>query len=48
VVDLDLAVRAPQQPRRLLPAYDEGDHLHLNPAGYQRMADAGPVRLFRR
>jgi lysophospholipase L1-like esterase len=47
VVDLDLAVRDPQQPRRLLPAYDEGDHLHLNPAGYQRMADAVPVRLFR-
>ncbi len=40
VVDFDAAVRDPADPRRLLPAYDGGDHLHLSPAGYQAMADA--------
>lgn len=48
VVDFDRAARDPAMPRRLLAAYDDGDHLHLNPAGYQALADAVPVRLFRR
>lgn len=47
VVDFDHAVRDPADPRRLLPAYDVGDHLHLNPAGYRALADAVPARLFR-
>ncbi|MER5481089.1 SGNH/GDSL hydrolase family protein [Streptomyces sp. NPDC002734] len=47
VVDLDRAVRDPQAPTKLLPAYDTGDHLHLNPAGYKAMADAVPTRLLR-
>jgi lysophospholipase L1-like esterase len=47
VVDFDLAVRDPADPRRLSPAFDEGDHLHLNPTGYQALADAVPARLFR-
>ncbi|MFF6996610.1 SGNH/GDSL hydrolase family protein [Streptomyces sp. NPDC008313] len=47
VVDFDRAVRDPQTPRRLLPAYDTGDHLHLDPAGYKALADAVPVSLFR-
>lgn len=47
VLDFDVAVRDPAEPRRLGPAYDEGDHLHLNPVGYQALADAVPVRLFR-
>jgi lysophospholipase L1-like esterase len=46
VIDLDAAVRDPTQPTRLLPAYDEGDHLHLNPGGYQAMADAIDLGLF--
>ncbi|ONI84677.1 SGNH hydrolase [Saccharothrix sp. ALI-22-I] len=46
VIDFDAAVRDPEEPRRLLAAYDEGDHLHLNPAGYQALADAVPVDLF--
>ncbi len=33
-------MRDPAQPDRLLPAYDSGDHLHPNDAGYQAMADA--------
>lgn len=46
VVDFDAAVRDPEQPRRLLAAFDEGDHLHMNPTGYQALADAVPPHLF--
>jgi lysophospholipase L1-like esterase len=46
VLDLDAAVRDPQSPDRLLPTYDSGDHLHLSPAGYQKMADAIALTLF--
>jgi lysophospholipase L1-like esterase len=46
VIDLDAAVRDPANPSRLLPAYDSGDHLHLNPAGYQKMADSINLSLF--
>ncbi|MEV4627057.1 SGNH/GDSL hydrolase family protein [Micromonospora sp. NPDC049523] len=48
VLDFDEAIRDPRNPRRLLPAYDGGDHLHLNPTGYRALADSVPVRLFRR
>jgi lysophospholipase L1-like esterase len=47
VVDFDAAVRDPASPTRLLPAADDGDHLHLNPTGYRMLADAVPARLFR-
>ncbi|WP_030453501.1 SGNH/GDSL hydrolase family protein [Herbidospora cretacea] len=47
VVDLDRVTRDPADPRRMLPAYDTGDHLHFNPAGYRAIADAIPARLFR-
>jgi hypothetical protein len=40
VIDFDKAVRDPQRPDLLLPAYDSGDHLHPSPAGYRGMADA--------
>jgi lysophospholipase L1-like esterase len=40
VVDFDQATRNPNNPSQLLPAYDSGDHLHPNSAGYQAMADA--------
>lgn len=46
VVDFDKVVRDPQQPDRMLPAYDSGDHLHPSPAGYRAMADAIPLSLF--
>lgn len=46
VIDFDRTVRDPAAPGQLLPAYDTGDHLHLNPAGYRAMADAVPARLF--
>ncbi|MFF2508349.1 SGNH/GDSL hydrolase family protein [Streptomyces sp. NPDC058067] len=38
-VDFDKALRDPYNPRRLLPSYDSGDHLHPNDAGFRRMAD---------
>jgi lysophospholipase L1-like esterase len=47
VIDFDAAVRDPAIPRQLLPAFDVGDHLHLNPAGYRALAEAVPTRLFR-
>jgi lysophospholipase L1-like esterase len=40
VVDFDTVMRDPADPLRLNPAYDSGDHLHPNDAGYQAMADA--------
>lgn len=46
-VDFDLAVRDPSRPDYLLPAYDSGDHLHPGDAGYQAMADAIDLTLFR-
>ncbi len=46
VVDFDKVIRDPATPRNILPAYDVGDHLHLNPTGYKAMADAVPAKLF--
>jgi len=46
VIDFDAAVRDPADPRRLCDGGHDGDHLHLNPAGYRRLADAVPVALF--
>lgn len=48
VVDFDKLMRDPQQPDRLLPAYDSGDHLHPSPAGYRVMGEAVPLSLFSR
>ncbi len=46
VIDFDKASRDPAQPDRLLPAFDSGDHLHPNDAGYQSMADSIDVKFF--
>ena len=46
VLDFDKSVRDPSQPTRLLPAYDSGDHLHANDAGYSATGDAIPLALF--
>ncbi|KHK58213.1 hypothetical protein PI87_00140 [Ralstonia sp. A12] len=40
VVDFDAAVRDPASPQNLLPAFDSGDRLHPNDAGYAAMANA--------
>lgn len=47
VIDFAAAVRDPSNPHRFLPAYDSGDHLHPNDAGYKAMADSINLALFR-
>jgi lysophospholipase L1-like esterase len=47
VIDFDRVLRDPSHPSRLLPDYDSGDHVHPNDVGYQAMADAIDVSLFR-
>jgi lysophospholipase L1-like esterase len=48
VIDFDSVTRDPAQPRRFLPKYDSGDHLHPSDAGYQAMGEAIDLALFRR
>ena len=43
VFDADRVLRDPARPRRLLPAYDSGDHLHPNDRGYQALGEAMPL-----
>jgi lysophospholipase L1-like esterase len=47
VIDFAKAVRDPAAPLELAPAYDSGDHLHPNDKGYQAMADAINLTLFK-
>ena len=43
-VDFDKALRDRYDPRRLLPDYDSGDHLHPSDLGYARMAAVFDLR----
>jgi lysophospholipase L1-like esterase len=45
VIDFDAAVRDPADPSRINPAFDGGDHLHFNLAGYLAMGNAVPLEL---
>jgi lysophospholipase L1-like esterase len=47
VVDFDKAIRDPAHPDQMLAAYDSGDHLHPGSAGYQAMANAIDLSLFK-
>ena len=47
VIDFDEITRDPQNPNRFNPAYDCGDHLHPNDAGYKAMSDGIDLKLFR-
>ncbi|HEY9101601.1 SGNH/GDSL hydrolase family protein [Chitinimonas sp.] len=47
VLDFDRVLRDPKHPRRLLPSYDSGDHLHPNDAGYLALGESIPLTLFR-
>jgi lysophospholipase L1-like esterase len=47
VIDFDRAVRDPAAPLELAPAYDSGDHLHPNDAGYQAMANKITLTMFK-
>jgi lysophospholipase L1-like esterase len=46
VLDFDQIVRDPQQPDRMLPAFDSGDHLHPGPAGYRAIGNSISLSLF--
>jgi lysophospholipase L1-like esterase len=48
VIDFDRITRDPADSSRFLPAYDSGDHLHPNDAGYKAMGDAIRLALFRK
>jgi lysophospholipase L1-like esterase len=47
VIDFDAATRDSARVTRILGAFDPGDHLHPNDAGYQAMADTIDLSLFR-
>jgi len=47
VIDFDKATRDPNDPKRLLAAFDSCDHLHPSDAGYKAMADAVDLTLFK-
>jgi lysophospholipase L1-like esterase len=45
VIDFDAVVRDPNRPSYIQAAYDSGDHLHPNDAGYKAMADSIDLKL---
>jgi lysophospholipase L1-like esterase len=46
VIDFDVVMRDPTNPDTFLPAYEHGDHLHPNDAGYKAMGDSVDLKLF--
>lgn len=46
VIDFDEAVRDPDHPTQILPAYDSGDHLHVNNAGNIAQGNIISLSLF--
>jgi lysophospholipase L1-like esterase len=46
VVDFDKELGDPAHPSRMLPIYDNGDHLHPGDVGYNRMGDIIDLALF--
>ncbi len=48
VIDFDKAVADPAHPGRILERFDSGDHLHFSDAGYQAMAAAIDLSIFRK
>lgn len=46
VVDFEAAMADPSDPGRLNPAFDSGDHLHPNEAGYRAMGEAVDFSIF--
>jgi lysophospholipase L1-like esterase len=47
VIDFDAVLHDPDHPSRLLPRFASEDHLHPNDTGYQAMADAIDLGLFK-
>lgn len=46
VVDFAKVVADPQDPAKMAPQFDSGDHLHPSPAGYKAMGESIPLTLF--
>lgn len=46
VIDFDALLRDPEHPARMLPVYDNGDHLHPGDIGFNRMGDVIDLALF--
>ena len=46
VIDFDALLRDPGHPARMLPIYDNDDHLHPGDTGYNRMGDVIDLGLF--
>jgi lysophospholipase L1-like esterase len=44
---VDKVVRDPSNPTQFLPAFDSGDHIHPNDAGYKAIADSIDLSLFK-
>ena len=42
-----MVVRDPSAPLRINPAFDSGDHLHPNDAGYKAMGESIDLALFK-
>jgi lysophospholipase L1-like esterase len=47
VIDFEEVVLDPGSPERIRPAWDSGDHLHPNDAGYEAMANSIDLTLFK-
>src|SRR5262249_19772159 len=47
VIDFDAVIRDPAQPTKFLPAFNSGDSLHPNDAGYKAMGEAVDLALFK-
>jgi len=45
VIDFDVVVRDPANPKHIKAEFDSGDHLHPNDAGYKAMAEAIDLKL---
>ncbi|SOE91828.1 Lysophospholipase L1 [Burkholderia sp. D7] len=45
VIDFDKIMQDPSNPSAMLPAYDSGDHLHPNDAGYLAMANSIDLKI---
>jgi lysophospholipase L1-like esterase len=46
IIDFDAVLADPAHVAAIAPAFDSGDHLHPNDAGYKAMADAIDLKLF--
>jgi lysophospholipase L1-like esterase len=45
-IDFEAVTRDPANPKQIRPAFNNGDHLHPNDAGYKAMAEAIDLAIF--